>query len=202
MIAIIDYDGGNIKSITNVLNKDKIKFKITNNKKVIEESKKIILPGVSNFTHCMQNLKKNSVDEILKEEVINKKKPFLGICSGMQILGSESEEGNCKGLNFIEGKIIKLPVNKCNTVPHMGWNKVKIYETELTKNITDLSRFYFCHSYHFVPMDPSNIIMKTNYGLEICCGLKKDNIYGIQFHPEKSLNFGKLILSNFINNCQ
>ena len=84
----------------------------------------------------------------------------------------------------------------------MGWNKVRLHETDLTKNISDLSRFYFCHSYHFIPIEQTNSIMKTNYGLEICCGLKKENIYGIQFHPEKSLSHGKLILNNFINFCE
>lgn len=201
MIVVIDYDGGNIKSVTNVLKRSEIDFEISNDSKVIEKSKKIILPGVSNFSHCMESLEIKDLINVLKFEVLEKKKPFLGICSGMQILGTFSEEGHTKGLNFIEGDILKLPKNKCHLIPHVGWNKVNIEENNLTKNIKNNSRFYFCHSYYFKLKDENNSIMKTNYGLKICCGIKKNNIYGIQFHPEKSLEFGKKILKNFATYC-
>ncbi len=201
MIVVIDYDGGNIKSVTNVLKRSEINFQVSDDRKIIEKASKIILPGVSNFSHCMHSLKQKKIVDLIKKEVSENKKPYLGICSGMQILGTYSEEGNSEGLNLIEGTIVKLPKKLCHLIPHVGWNKVSIKENKLTKNLINYSRFYFCHSYHFKLIDESNSIMTTNYGIKICCGIKKNNIYGIQFHPEKSLNFGKILLKNFVLHC-
>lgn len=202
MIVIIDYDGGNTKSVANALKKCNIKFQVTNDHKLIKSAKKIILPGVANFSYCINKLKEKNIDQLLYEEVIQKKKPLLGICSGMQILATKSEEGNSQGLNFIAGKVIKLIPKKTNPVPHMGWNKIDfVQNSDINTGIKNLTRFYFCHSYHFVPDDISNVLMKVNYGNKICCGIKKGNIYGIQFHPEKSQKFGLLIFKNFSENC-
>ena len=116
-------------------------------------SEKIILPGVSNFSYCMKSIKEKKLDEILFQEVIIKKKPFLGICSGMQILGSKSQEGNCEGLNFIPGDILKFPENKNIICPHVGWNKINFQENKLCRGLENDTRVYFSHSYYFVPKE-------------------------------------------------
>ena len=202
MILIIDYDGGNTKSVVNAIKKCKIKFEVSSDHRLIRSSKKLILPGVSNFAYCMKKLKEKNLDKLILEEVCNKKKPFLGICSGMQVLASRSEEGDVEGLNLIPGKVIKLIQEKTKPVPHMGWNRVEFVKKDIINNtIPNLTRFYFCHSYHFVPDSSENILMTVNYTEKICCGIKKNNIYGIQFHPEKSQKFGLLIFKNFDQNC-
>ena len=197
MIAIIDYDGGNTKSVSNILYRCKIDYVITSNYAEIKKSTKIILPGVANFSYCIKNLKKNGLDEILKEEVLLNKKLFLGICSGMQLLGTYSEEGNEEGLNFIPAKIKKLPEDICKIIPHVGWNKIEHNNHSFLNGIQNLARFYFCHSYFFEPDNPKHSIIKTNYGFSFCAGVNKNNIFGIQFHPEKSLNLGKILINNF-----
>ncbi len=198
MITVIDYEGGNIRSILNVLKRCGTNFQVSSNEKEIHKSKKLILPGVSNFSYCMKSLKEKKLDKIITD-FTSENKPFLGICSGMQILGSFSEEGNCEGLNLIEGQIKKFPLEKCKIVPHMGWNKIDIKSNILTKNIENFKRFYFCHSYYFEPKNINNIMLKTNYHIDFCSGIKKNNIFGIQFHPEKSLDDGIKLFNNFIN---
>ena len=198
MILIIDYGGGNTKSVANAIKKSNIDFVVSEDSKLIRSAKKIILPGVSNFAYCIKKLKEKQIDKYLHEEVILKKKPFLGICSGMQLLASHSEEGGISGLNFIPGIVKKLVYKKNLPIPHMGWNKVKFEKIDfINKQIENFTRFYFCHSYHFVPDDPKYILMSTNYGDKISCVIKKNNIYGIQFHPEKSQKYGIAILKNF-----
>jgi len=202
MLVIIDYDGGNTKSVANAVKKCNIEYKVSSDHSVIESAQKLILPGVSNFSYCMKELKKKNLVKLLYEEIIIKKKPFLGICSGMQVLASSSEEGDEQGLNLIPGKVIKLLKKKTLPVPHMGWNKVELIKADsIIDQIDNLTRFYFCHSFHFVPDNSEDILMTVNYGEKICCGIKKDNIYGIQFHPEKSQKFGLSILKNFSKNC-
>ena len=122
MISVIDYGGGNTKSVSNILQRCKINHLVTNDHNKIKKSNRIILPGVANFSYCMKQLRNKGLDEIIKEEVMTRKKKFLGICSGMQLLGSFSEEGNLDGLNLIPGQIKKLKKEKCKIIPHMGWN--------------------------------------------------------------------------------
>ena len=201
MISVIDYDGGNCKSVINILNRLNLKFIFTNSEQEILKSERIILPGVSNFKYCIDSLKKKNLDKILYESVLIKKKKILGICSGMQILGTHSEEGDVDGLNIIKGFIKKIPNNKTLKVPHMGWNKIDTSNNNLFNNIKNYTRFYFCHSYHFVP-DHKNIIMNyTNYNIKICAAYNFKNIYGVQFHPEKSFLDGFKLVKNFCENC-
>jgi glutamine amidotransferase len=145
---------------------------------------------------------KFGLDKILKSEIIDKKKPVLGICSGMQILCNSSEEGNVKGLGFVSGDIKRFPDDYRLRVPHIGWNKVKSNNNPLFIDIDKEERFYFCHSYFFSPDNLSQkkmIISETRYGKSFCSSFNYKNIFGVQFHPEKSQNIGKKIIKNFSN---
>lgn len=201
MIAVIDYDGGNYKSVINILRRSKIKYVLTNNKNEILNCKKIILPGVSNFSYCIKKLKYLDLDKILSEAVIMNKKKILGICSGMQILGTYSEEGDIAGLNFVNGIVKKIESDKYFKVPHMGWNKVNTSNNDLFKEIENMTRFYFCHSYHFSSEDRNLNINTTNYKSDICAAFNFQNIYGVQFHPEKSYVDGLKLINNFCEIC-
>ena len=201
MIAVIDYDGGNYKSVINILRRSKIEYVLTNNKNEILNCKKIILPGVSNFNYCIKKLKYLDLDKILSEAVIMNKKKILGICSGMQILGKYSEEGDIAGLNFVNGIVKKIESDKYFKVPHMGWNKVNTSNNNLFKEIENMTRFYFCHSYHFLSEDRNLNINTTNYKSEICAAFNFQNIYGVQFHPEKSYVDGLKLINNFCEIC-
>ena len=197
MIAIIDYDGGNYKSVINIMKRSKIKYTLSNKKSEILGCNSIILPGVSNFEYCMKKLKLLDLDKILHEAVIIKKKKILGICSGMQVLGSYSEEGNTEGLNFVNGKVKKIKSDKYFKVPHMGWNKVNTNNNDLFRDIDNMTRFYFCHSYHFFSDDKNLRINTTKYKYDICAAFSYQNIYGVQFHPEKSYIDGSKLINNF-----
>ena len=197
MIAIIDYDGGNFKSVINILNRSKIKFLLTNKKEEISKCKAIILPGVSNFDYCIKKLKFLDLDRILHEAVIVEKKKILGICSGMQVLGSYSEEGDVEGLNFVNGIVKKIESDKFFKVPHMGWNKVNTQGNDLFKDIENMTRFYFCHSFHFSSDDKNLKLNMTKYKFDICAAFHYQNIYGVQFHPEKSHTDGFKLINNF-----
>ena len=201
MIAVIDYDVGNIRSVINILNRLNEKFILTNSINEIDSCDKIILPGVSNFKHCMKNIRQLKLDHILKDQIIKKKKSILGICSGMQILSSFSEEGNVEGLNMIKGNIKKIPNIKKLKVPHMGWNKINVTQNKLLIGIKSQTRFYFCHSYYFCPTNLKDSIAETTYGIKFCTAFNSGNIYGVQFHPEKSLDHGMKIIKNFQQQC-
>jgi len=201
MISLIDYDVGNINSLANLLKDLNIEFCITRDKNKIKNSTRIILPGVSNFSHSMNNIIKLGLDKVLEVEIIDKKKPVLGICSGMQILCTSSEEGHANGLNFVNGKIKKFPEDLILRVPHIGWNKIQANNNSLFKNIDSEERFYFCHSYFFEP-DTKNykiVTSKTKYGNFFCSSFSCKNIFGVQFHPEKSQDVGKKLIQNFLN---
>jgi len=197
MIAVIDYGAGNLKSITNALDFLKVKYKVTDEKEEIEKADKIIFPGVGAFGDCVNSLKKKGLFETLKEEI--GKKPYLGICLGLQVLfeGSEESKG-VRGLSIFKGKCKKFN-SKEFKIPQIGWNSINIInkKNKLLKDIKDDSYFYFVHSYYVDPEDKDIILTKTDYGVDFVSGIEEDNIFGVQFHPEKSQNCGLEILKNF-----
>lgn len=203
MIAIIDFGLGNLGSIQNMLKFIGEKSVITNDIEVIKESKKLILPGVGSFDEGMEQLQKKNLIEVITEEAI-KGKPLLGICLGMQLLGKSSEEGSKKGLSLIPFKSIRF--NNKNfpeefkhlKVPHMGWNIVNVNKlSNITSNIQGSPRYYFVHTYHVVCENNEDILMTCNYGYNFTAAVQKGNVIGVQFHPEKSHDFGMEILKNF-----
>ena len=201
MIAIIDYGMGNIHSVQKALEAMGAKTRVTNQPSEIKASDKVVLPGVGAFDDAMQELKRENLISALKEH-IKSKKIFLGICLGMQLLFKESEEvRNSKGLGILKGKVKRFE-NKDNLkVPHIGWNQLKIKNSAcpLLKGLADNSYVYFCHSYYPQPYDGRIIVATTDYGIDFTSILWQDNIYGVQFHPEKSQEVGLKILRNFVN---
>ena len=203
-IAIIDYGMGNVHSVRKALNKvlDKNStVKITNSLNDLSDCSHIVFPGQGAASECMINIDKNL--DIVEFKKIISQKPFLGICMGLQVLMTHSEENegsNC--LNILDGKVlsIKRKINSNLKVPHMGWNKVKQENKHpLWENIPNGAFFYFVHSYFVKPLDKSNILSTTNYDLDFASALYKDNIAAVQFHPEKSSKMGLRLLENFIN---
>ena len=207
-IAIIDYESGNISSVINSFksvskktNSD-IKIEVTSDLKKISNSDKVILPGQGSFKECMTSLLKiNNLRETLEDFAITKKKPLFGICVGMQMFADVGfEEEETKGFGWIGGKVSKID-NKNNKfkLPHMGWNEISIKKkSNLFKNINDKSHMYFVHSFEFVPNEEQYVTSTINYSKEIVSSLEKNNIFGTQFHPEKSDKDGLKIIENFI----
>ena len=208
-IAIIDYESGNISSVINsfklVSEKTNIdiRIKVTSDSKIISNSDKVILPGQGSFKECMGSLLKiNNLRESLEDFAIIKAKPLLGICVGMQMfadIGLEDKE--TKGFGWIPGKVIKIDnQNNKFKLPHMGWNEISIKKkSNLFKSIKDKAHMYFVHSFEFVPVEQQHVTSTINYSKEIVSSLEKDNIFGTQFHPEKSDKDGLKIIENFIS---
>lgn len=201
MITIIDYGMGNLGSIQNMIKKVSGKSFITSSIDDILKAEKLILPGVGSFDQAMLNLKSLGLIEVIKQKV-NQGTPLLGICLGMQLLANGSEEGTLKGLGLIEGDVIKFPVDINSKIPHMGWNIVN-YKTENTlfKDFEkfDETRFYFVHSYYFKCKNEQNELGITPFGMNFCSSVAHKNVYGVQFHPEKSHKFGMQLMHNFIH---
>tara|TARA_Y100000768_G_C23984785_1_gene688099 strand:- start:137 stop:748 length:612 start_codon:yes stop_codon:yes gene_type:complete len=200
MITIIDYGAGNIGSIRNMLKKIGYISIITSKIEEIESASHIILPGVGSFDFGMKQLKRLDLINILTKKVIDEKTPFLGICLGMQLLAKSSEEGELSGLGWFDADVIKFNFNKNDLkVPHMGWNTVTIKSTNKLMSSSKNKRFYFVHSYYFKASNVNEIMLETTYGIKFTSAIFKDNIFGVQFHPEKSHKFGMKLLSNFIS---
>ena len=211
LVLIIDYGSGNIKSVYNSVKKTLHYFnkfsevKVSNNLSEIEKADKIILPGVGSFDQCMNRIRKiKDLVETLKNQVITKKKPFLGICVGMQILANYGYENQkTKGLSWINGEVKSLKNFTDHSqnlkIPHMGWNNLSVNSktSNLLHNVTEEDQFYFVHSYFFDIKNKKNIICNTKYGIAIPAIINDDNIFGFQFHPEKSLKHGARLLKNF-----
>jgi len=204
MIAIIDYGMGNILSVVKAFEYLKADIKIVRSKdelEIAENIKGIVLPGVGAFGDCMKNLNDRGLAESLRF-FINKGVPYLGICLGLQILFESSEESpDIQGLSIFKGVNKKFPDTL--KVPHMGWNRVKFLKKDipLMKGIDDNTHFYFVHSYYVFSEESNIVAMRTNYGIEFSSGVWKKNVYGVQFHPEKSQNAGLKVLKNFVELC-
>lgn len=199
MLVIVDYGVGNVGSIKNMLKRIGSESIISSNIEEIKKADKIILPGVGSFDNGMEQLKKFNLIDTLTEKVINQKTPILGICLGMQLFTQKSEEGELPGLGFIDAETVRFKINL--RIPHMGWNLIDIKEESLIyKEMSKESRFYFAHSYHVVCHNQSDILTTTMYGYEFISSFQKDNIIGVQFHPEKSHKFGMKLFKNFVGN--
>ena len=207
-IVIVDYQSGNLHSALKCFqlaasDTKRANVTISSNFKDIENADRIVLPGVGSFNFCKSRLFENtSLIKALHERVIDKKVPFLGICVGMQLLASEGNEGEVcnSGLNWISGTVKKIEVKKHLKVPHMGWNNLDFIRShELFKNIYSKDHFYFVHSYNFQVTNSKNLLATTDYGKKITAAIIKDNIFGVQFHPEKSQLPGIELIKNFIN---
>jgi glutamine amidotransferase len=199
MIAIIDYDMGNIGSVANMLKKIGAKAVITREPEIIQQADKLILPGVGAFDKGMENLEDLGLKTLLNEVVLEKKTPILGICLGAQLLLNESEEGQKKGLCFVDGKVIKFKVENSNfRVPHMGWKHVKtLKSSNLVNQLPESPRFYFVHSFHFMLKNKEDELLESDYCYSFCSAFQHEHLMGVQFHPEKSHKFGMALLRNF-----
>lgn len=200
-IIVIDYGVGNVGSILNMLKRIGADVIASNSKNEIENADKLILPGVGSFDYGMEMLEKSGLKELVINHALIEKKPILGICLGMQMLGKKSEEGIKEGLNLIpfETKKFKFDNNKLK-IPHMGWDisNISIERDPIFKDIIEEQRYYFVHSYHAVCDEEKYELMSCEYGYKFSSAVKKDNIYGVQFHPEKSHKFGMKLLENFV----
>ena len=205
-ITIVDYGSGNISSVINSFKevcKNKCKINVSSDLKIISSSDKIVLPGQGSFKSCIEALNNiKDLNEILKQFVFDKKKPLLGICVGMQMFADVGfEETETKGLGWISGKVSKI--NNQNgkfKLPHIGWNEIIITkESNIFKNIENKSHMYFVHSYEFIPKEKNVISSTTDYSTNIVCSVEKENIFGTQFHPEKSDKLGLKFIENFIS---
>ena len=205
-VTIVDYKSGNISSVINSFKevaKDKVNIKVTSDINKIKSSDKVVLPGQGSFKSCIDGL--NSIDgliDTLSEFALNNKKPLLGICVGLQMFSDVGyEELETKGLGWISGKVSKIDnQNGKYKLPHIGWNQINIAkDSKIFKGIDNNSHMYFVHSYEFIPDDKSVTAATTDYSSNIVCAIEKENLFGTQFHPEKSDKIGLKIINNFIN---
>jgi len=203
MIALIDYGLGNIRAFANVYKKLNIPVTIAKRAEELREIDKIILPGVGSFDYAMNRLNDSGLREKLDDMVLNKKIPVLGICVGMQMLAKSSEEGILPGLGYIDGFVKRFDPSDFShqvCIPHMGWNDVKSIRTnKLMVNLEQNARFYFLHSYYFHCNRKEDTIAATDYSIEFSSAVNNCNVYGVQFHPEKSHQWGIQLLKNFAN---
>jgi len=204
MIVVIDYGAGNIGSILNMLKRLGAQAQASSDPRIIEQASKLILPGVGSFDFGMSKLIESGVIAILNQKVLVEKTPILGICLGVQLMTNGSEEGILPGLGWFNATTVKFDLKNEDSrlkIPHMGWNDTFIKkDSKFFNKGDDEYRYYYVHSYHLVAEDKTDILTTCKYGYEFVSGLERDNITGLQFHPEKSHKFGIRILKNFIEN--
>ena len=209
LLTVVDYGVGNLRSIAKSIEKANsdnnlnYSVKVSSDVNDVKKSDKIILPGQGSFKACKEGINKiTGLQETLNEEVLIKKKPIYGICAGMQLFATTGyEEEKTEGLNWIAGEVIKLDLGMSKLkIPHMGWNELRVENpSNVFKDVANKNHAYFIHSYQFIPEDKKNISITTNYGRDVIAAVSFENIYGSQFHPEKSQNTGIKILTNFLN---
>ena len=203
MLGIIDYGVGNLASIKNMLRKAGHQdVQISSEAEELQKATKLILPGVGHFDYGMQQLKQSGLIDVLNQRVLEDKVPILGICLGAQLLTASSEEGEERGLGWIDAKTVRFDSSKLSSalrVPHMGWADVNPRkESKLFSGMHDEPRFYFVHSYHMVCAQDDDSLVEATHGYTFTAGVERDNVLGVQFHPEKSHKFGLKLLSNFM----
>ena len=197
MIGLLNYGLGNIKAFSNILKNLNVNFIIPENENDLKSCQKFILPGVGSFDEAVHNLKSKNYFNYLREEITKNKKKILGICVGMQIFLNKSEEGKQPGLGWVDGEVIKFD-NSDLRVPHIGWNKIINLKKNKYFDEIDNSEFYFLHSYYCKLENKNEVICNTNYTKDFCSAYQSDNIFGIQFHPEKSHENGIRLINNFL----
>lgn len=200
VITIVDYGLGNIQAFANIYNRLNIPVTIASTSETLSTAEKIILPGVGSFDWAMSKLTGSGMRECLDDLVLNKNRPVIGVCVGMQIMANRSDEGELQGLGWIDAEVKKFDINNANQkkpLPHMGWNDVEpLAEDSLFKNMQS-PRFYFLHSYYFIPANENVILANTEYSFSFTSAVRDNNVFGTQFHPEKSHHWGIQLLKNF-----
>jgi len=201
MITIIDYGMGNLRSVQKKFQRLGAKVEITNDLLVIEKSIKLIIPGVGHFANGVKKLKEAGIWDVLNMKVLSEKIPILGICLGMQLMAKHSEEGDVEGLGWFDANVVRFKIEDPikYKIPHMGWNSVvSVRKHHIFDDVNENSLFYFVHSYHFECNNEKDILTKTTYEYKFVSAIQKENIFGVQFHPEKSHDQGDKIIKNFI----
>ena len=200
MITIVDYGMGNLGSIKNMFKRIGVPTVLAADPEAIEKADKLVLPGVGNFDQAMKRINSSDLREILDRKALMERIPILGICLGMQLLTKSSEEGTLFGLGWIKAVTRRFPKTSKLKVPHMGWNIVSpVRESPISKNLPDEIRFYFVHSFYVHVENEEDSILKAHYGINFDAAIQHGNIFGAQFHPEKSHKFGMQFLTNFAN---
>lgn len=202
MIVIVDYGMGNLGSMVNLFKKIRVEAMISCDPATIERADKLVLPGVGAFDSGMRNLESRGLVPVLNRRVVEEKVPILGVCLGMQLLCKKSEEGKLPGLAWLDAETIRFNFEDSKSqlkIPHMGWNSVGICQTNsLFGGLEAVNRFYFVHSYHVVCHNPADVLATAHHGYDFTAAFSHENIYGVQFHPEKSHRFGMALLKNFV----
>ncbi len=200
-VAIVDYGTGNLNSVRRSMDILGVSSVVTADPHLIGSAEKIILPGVGHFGKAMENLRRLDLIDTLNRTVLSERKPILGICLGMELMTEKSEEGNAAGLGWFPAEIVKFRVSEKPgfKIPHMGWNRVRIKkQSALMSNIPETAEFYFVHSYHLKVRDESDVLNETEYEASFPSAIERDNIFGVQYHPEKSHDAGLRLLENFV----
>jgi len=201
VIAIVDYDIGNLAAVANMFKRLGVACQVTADADVIRSADRIVLPGNGAFDACMRGLRATGLVPVLEELVVRDRRPLLGICVGAQMLGQSSDEGTEPGLGWIDMRIRRFPTLPGLLIPHMGWTDVERADTThpILDTLETNARFYFVHSYFMEVVDPAHVLLRARHGIEFAAAVQAGNIVGVQFHPEKSHRFGKQLLGRFAN---